>query len=68
MKSLVVAAVAIFGLAGCIAVPVPYGGDAYYQPAPAVGVGIFAAPGFYGHHRGHHRGHHGHGHGHGRGH
>jgi len=62
MKSLIVAAVAMFGLAGCIAVP--YGGDAYYHPAPAVGVGIYSAPGYYGHHRGHH----GHGHGHGRGH
>ena len=64
MKSLIVAAVAIFGLAGCIAVPAPYGGEAYYHPAPAVGVGIYAAPAFYGYrHRGHHHGHrHGHRH------
>ena len=42
MKKLIVAALAAVGLGGCIAVPAPgpyYGGDAYYYPAPAVGVG-----------------------------
>lgn len=67
MKSVIVAAMAIFGLAGCIAVPAPYAGEAYYNPAPAVGVGIYAAPGFYGHHAGRHP-RYGHGDGHGDGH
>lgn len=59
MKSLIVAAVAMFGLAGCIAVPVPYGGEAYYHPAPAVGVGIYAPPVYYGpRHHGYHGHHH----------
>jgi hypothetical protein len=56
MKKLIVAALAaagLSGLAGCVAVPVPGpyygGGDAYYYPAPAVGVGVYAAPGYYGH-------------------
>lgn len=57
MKSLIAAAVALLGLAGCIAVPGPYGPDVYYA-APAVGVAVY--PG-YGSHRGH-----GYGHGHGR--
>jgi len=61
MKSLVVAAVAMFGLGGCVAVPVSYGPEAYYYPAPAVGVSVY--PGF-GHYHG--RGH-GHGRHHGRG-
>jgi hypothetical protein len=63
MKTLIAAAVAIFGLTGCIAVPAPYAGEAYYHPAPAVGVGIYAPPGFYGHRRGYY-GHHRHGHRH----
>lgn len=47
MKILIVAAVAVFGLSGCIAVPVPiHSGQAHYYPAPAVGVGIYAAPGY----------------------
>jgi hypothetical protein len=51
MKTLIVAALAALGLAGCVAVP--YGGDPYYDPyyaAPSVGVGV----GFYSGH-GHHR-------------
>ena len=45
MKSLIAAAVAVLGLAGCIAVPAPYyGADAYYAP-PAVGV--YAGPVYY---------------------
>jgi hypothetical protein len=43
MKSLIVAAVAVLGLGGCIAVPAPYySAEPYYYPAPA--VGIYAAP------------------------
>jgi hypothetical protein len=62
MKSLVVAAVALLGLGGCVAVPAPYySAEPYYYPAPAVGIGIYSSP-FYGHHR-HHR-HHGHHHRH----
>ena len=53
MKSLIVAAVAVFGLGGCIAVPAPYGPEAYYYPAPAV-VGVYG----YGYHHGHGRRHH----------
>jgi hypothetical protein len=59
MKKLIVAALAAFGLGGCVAVPAPgpyYGGDAYYYPAPAVGVGVYTAPGYYGYrHRHRHR-------------
>ena len=59
MKGLLVAAAAALGLTGCIAVPAPYGPEAYYYPAPAVGVGIYSAPVYrYHHHRYHHR--HGH--------
>ena len=54
MKSLILAAVAAVGLAGCVAVPGPYAySDAgYYYPAPAVsiGVGVSSGPGYYGHH------------------
>lgn len=59
MKRWIVAAAAALGLTGCIAVPAPYYPDAYSYPAPAVGVGIYSAPGFYHHrhHRHHHRGH-----------
>jgi len=59
MKSLIVAAVAVLGLGGCIAVPAPYhSADPYYYPAPAVGVGIYAAPGYHWRgHRHHHRHH-----------
>jgi hypothetical protein len=43
MKSLMVAAVAVLGLGGCIAVPGPYySAEPYYYPAPAVGV--YAVP------------------------
>lgn len=42
MKKLIIAAAALLGLAGCVAIPAPYAGDAYYYPAPAVGV--YAAP------------------------
>ena len=59
MKSLVVAAVAVLGLAGCVAVPAPYYDAEYYYPAPTVGVGIYAAPGYrnspYWRHHRHHR-------------
>lgn len=45
MKSLIAAAAAALGLAGCVAVPAPYyPADGYYYPAPAVGVGIYSAP------------------------
>ena len=57
---LIVAALAAAGLGGCIAVPVagpgpgPYYGDTgYYYPAPAVGVGIYAPPAYYGYGRPH---------------
>ncbi len=46
MKGLIVAAAAALGLTGCIAVPAPYGPEAYYYPAPAVGVGVYAAPAY----------------------
>jgi hypothetical protein len=49
MKKLIVAALAAVGLGGCIAVPTPYYGDAgYYAPGPAVAVGVYPAPGYYG--------------------
>jgi hypothetical protein len=52
MKKLIVAALAAAGLAGlggCIAVPAPYYGDAgYYGPPPAVAVGVYAPPVYYG--------------------
>jgi len=57
MKRLIVAAAAALGLTGCIAVPAPYGPEAYYYPAPAVGVGIYAAPVYRHHHRRHHHRH-----------
>jgi hypothetical protein len=58
MKSLIAAAAALLALSGCVAVPAPYyGGDPYYYPAPAVGVGIYAP--VYRHHH-HHRRHHRH--------
>jgi hypothetical protein len=47
MKALIVAAAGVLLLTGCVAVPAPYYPDAYYYPAPAVGVGIYAAPGYY---------------------
>ena len=66
MKKLIVAALAAAGLAGCIAVPGPYYGDAGgYYPGPAVGVGVYSAPGYYdggGHYQGRGQGH-GYGHG-----
>jgi hypothetical protein len=57
MMKLLLAAAAAVGLTGCVAVPAPYP-DAYYYPAPTIGVGIYSGPGFH-HHRGH-RGHYGH--------
>ena len=66
MRSVIVAALAALGLAGCVAVPGSYPADAYYYSAPSVGVGIYSAPGFY--HRPHryhrHHRHHRHGHRH----
>lgn len=44
MKRLTISVLAAAGLAGCVAVPAPYPGEAYYYPAPAVGVGVYAAP------------------------
>ena len=56
MKGFIVAAAAALGLTGCIAVPAPYGPDAYYYPAPAVGVGVYAPyPHYYRHHHRPHR-------------
>lgn len=62
MRSVIVAALAMLALGGCVAVPASYPADAYYYSAPTVGVGIYSAPGFYHrHHRPHrhhrHRGH-----------
>ena len=59
MKRSIAGAVAVLalGLGGCVAVPAPYTGypgEAYYYPAPAVGVGIYAPPVYYYGHR--HRG------------
>lgn len=49
MKKLILAVLAAAGLGGCVAVPAPYYGEsAYYYPAPAVGFGVYAAPGYYG--------------------
>jgi hypothetical protein len=58
MKKLIIAAAALTGLGGCIAVPVytpehayygqPYGAPAYYGPSVGVGVGIYAGPRYYG--------------------
>jgi hypothetical protein len=49
MKKLIGAAVAAVALSGCVAVPAPYYGDAgYYSPAPAVAVGVYAPPVYYG--------------------
>ena len=65
MKKLILAAAAAIGLGGCVAVPAPYYGDAgYYAPAPAVAVGVYPAPVYYGyrHHRHGHRHHRHHGH------
>jgi hypothetical protein len=61
MKKLIIAALAAAGLGGCIAVPAPYYGDGgYYSAAPAVAVGVYAPPVYYGHgHRRHHHRHHG---------
>ena len=60
MKKLIIAALAAAGLSGCVAVPAPYYGDAYYAPAPAVAVGVYPAPFYYGHGRRHHHHHHRH--------
>jgi hypothetical protein len=54
MKKIIIAALAAAGLGGCIAVPVggpgPYYGDGGYYPgpAPAVAVGVYAPPVYYG--------------------
>ena len=59
MKKLIIAALAAAGLGGCVAVPAPYYGDAGYYPAPAVAVGVYAPPVYYGSgHRRHHHHHH----------
>ena len=59
MKKLIVAAVALVGLGGCVAVPAPYPSEAYYYPAPVVGFGFYGGHGHHGHHhRHHHRRHH----------
>ena len=59
MKKLIIAALAAIGLGGCVAVPAPYYGEGPgYYAAPAVGVGIYAGPGYYSHRHGrggHHR-------------
>ena len=52
MKRVIAGAVAALalGLGGCVAVPAPYSsypGEAYYYPAPAVAVGIYAPPVYY---------------------
>jgi hypothetical protein len=54
MKGLILAALAVFALAGCVAVP--YGGDPYYA-APAVGVGVYSVDRHHHHHRRHQRHH-----------
>ena len=58
MKKLIVAALAAAGLSGCIAVPAPYYGDAGYYPSPgpAVAVGVYAPPVYYGGYGGYRRG------------
>jgi hypothetical protein len=52
MKKIIIAALAAagLGLGGCVAVPVsgPYYGDAGYYPAPAVAVGVYSPPVYYG--------------------
>ena len=57
MKKLIIAAVAAAGLGGCVAVPTPYYGETAYYPAPAVAVGVYPAPVYYGGYgyRHHHR-------------
>jgi hypothetical protein len=62
MKKIIIAALAAAGLGGCIAVPGPYYGDVGYYgaPGPAVAVGVYAPPVYYGYgrgYRGHHRRH-----------
>lgn len=58
MKSLMVAAVAVLGLAGCIAVPAPYySAEPYYYAPPAIGVGIYSGPVHRGRHHNHRRYH-----------
>ena len=64
MKKLIIAALAAAGLGGCVAVPAPYYGDGGYYgaPAPAVAVGVYSPPIFFGHgwrHRHHHHHHRG---------
>ncbi len=50
MKRLIVAALAAAGLGGCVAVPAPYYGDGgYYAGPPAVAVGVYPGPVYYGH-------------------
>jgi hypothetical protein len=56
MKRLILVAAAALGLGGCVAVPGPYSSypeNAYYYPAPAVGigVGVYSGPAYYGHRR-----------------
>ena len=59
MKKLIVAALAVIGLGGCV-VADPYYGT--YYPAPAVGVGVYSAPVYRHHHHHRHHGHRHHGH------
>ena len=58
MKSLIMAAVAALALGGCVVVPATYPGDAYYYPAPAVGVGVYSAPAYHHYRDRHYRRHH----------
>ena len=57
MKGLIVAALAVVGLGGCVAVP--YAGDPYYYggpvyyPAPVVSFGVHSGHGFHHHRHGH---------------
>ena len=56
MKSLIVAAVALAGLAGCVALPGPYyAAEPYYYPAPTVSFGVYSAPVYRGHGHRHYR-------------
>jgi hypothetical protein len=59
MKKLIIAALAVAGLAGCVAVPAPYygGGGGGYYPAPAVAVGVYSPPVYFGGYGGRYGGH-----------
>ena len=47
MRTLIAVVLAAIGLGGCVAVPAPYYPEAGYYPAPAIGVGVYTAPGYY---------------------